>query len=138
HLTAAHRAMSRNLKRPPARALRVDADYFWNHVSRALNHHRIAHLQTEPGDLVFIVQGGARYLDPADLDRCEPRDRRQGSGAANLYIDVLNRGDCLPRGIFECNGPARRFRRETKPDLLLDRVHFDDDAVDLVRQIVAL
>jgi hypothetical protein len=43
----------------------------------------------------------------------KPRDGRQ-PGPADLHIDVLNRGNCLPRGLFEGDGPARRLGRESQ------------------------
>ncbi len=58
YLAAAHRAMFWNLKRAPPRALRVDADHFRNDIARSLNHHGIANLQTEPGNLILVVQRG--------------------------------------------------------------------------------
>ncbi len=138
HLAAAHRAMFRNLKRPPARALRVDADHFRNDIPRPLNHHGIANLQTEPADLILVVQSGARHRDAADLYRCEPSNGRQCARPAHLEIDILDGGDRLPRGIFERNGPAWSLSRESELDLLLDGIDFDHYAVDLISQIVAL
>ena len=44
----------------------------------------------------------------------------------------------LPRRVFECDGPARRFRREAQPPLLRDAVHLQHHAVDFIGQLFAL
>ena len=92
-------------------ALLFDAHDLWNHVARALNHHFVADLETEPLNLVLVMQRGARHRHAAHLDRPQVRHRRQRARAANLHFDRFHRRHRLPRRILIRNRPARRLRR---------------------------
>ena len=89
-------------------------------------------------DLVEVVEGRARDGRAGDLDRRHVRDRRQRPGPADVRDDVLDEGlDLLGREL-EGDRPARRPADHPEPRLLVDPVDLDDDAVGLVREVVAL
>ena len=76
--------------------------------------------------------------DAADFHRFEHGDRRERARAPHLKNDVVHYRGFLPRRIFVGDGPARRLRREAQFLLQRDFIHFDDDAVDFIRQLLAL
>ena len=92
-VAAAHRALLRHAERLAVGALRLHAHHFGDHVAAALDHHRVADLQAQPLDFVFVVQRGARNRDAAHLHRLQMRHRRERAGAAHLHLDVLDHGD---------------------------------------------
>ncbi len=47
------------------RALLDNAHDFRDHVAAALHQHRVADLDAQPRDFVFVVQRGARYRHAA-------------------------------------------------------------------------
>ena len=55
-----------------------------NHFAGALDQHGVANVQSQPLDLVHIVQRGAADGDAADLHRLEKRHRRQRARAPDL------------------------------------------------------
>src|SRR5438128_633361 len=111
---------------------------FGNHVAAALDQDFVADLDAEPGDLVLVVEGRARDGDTTHWDWLQMRDGGKSAGAANLHADVLDGGGRLPGGVLVGDRPARGFRCPSELSLQRDGIHFDDDAVDLVRQGLAL
>ena len=107
-------------------------------VPGALHDHRIADVQTQPLNFVHVVQRRPGNDDAADLNRLEHRHRRERACAAHLKQDVIYNRRFLARRIFICDGPPRRFRRETQFLLHREFVHLDHDAVDFIRQFLAL
>ena len=75
---------------------------------------------------------------PAHLHRLELRHGRQHARASDGGEDVHDARRRLARLELPGDGPARRARDLAEPALEPDVVHLDDDAVDLVRQRVAL
>ena len=138
HFAAADRAMFGHAERPALAALAHDAHHFRNHVAAAFHQHTIADLDSQPLDFVFVVQRGARDGDAADVDGLQVRHRRQRAGAAHLHFDIFDHGLGLLRGEFEGDGPARRFGGPAESSLLRDGIHLDHDAIDFVRQRLAL
>ncbi len=87
--------------------------------------------------LVEVVEGRPGDRRARDLDRRQVRDRRQRPGPADVRDDVLDeRLDLLGREL-EGDRPARRPADHPEPRLLVEAVDLDDDAVGLVRQVVA-
>ncbi len=136
-VAAADRALLRHAERPAARALLDDADHFRDHVAAALDEHRVADLDAEPLDLVFVVQRGAGDRNAADVNRLQMRHRRERSGAAHLDLDPFDHGGLLARRELEGDGPARRLGGPAELALLRDGIHLGHHAVDLVGQLVA-
>src|SRR5215204_1152926 len=77
-------------------------------------------------------------INTADGDRFKARHRCQRPGAANLGDYVENACRRLARFKLVRDGPARRAGDLSQPFLQLRAIHFDDQAIDLVRQGVAL
>ena len=71
-------------------------------------------------------------------DGLQPRDRRQFPGAAHLGNDVFDLRLSRVRGVFEGDGPARRFAGEAKFLLQRDAIDLHHDAVGFVGERVAL
>ena len=95
-------------------------------------------MQPQPLDFVHVVQRRAADRDAADLHRLEHRHRRERARAAHLKDDVVHDRRFLPRRIFVGHGPARGLGREAQFLLQRDFVHLDHDAVDFIRQFLAL
>ena len=88
-------------------------------------------------DLVEVVEGRPRDRRARDLDRRHVRDRRQRPGPTDVRDDVLDeRLDLLGREL-EGDRPARRPADHPEPGLLVEPIDLDDDAVGLVREVVA-
>ena len=134
--TATDRALTRkNIGDAAGRALVLDdADHLGDDVAGALHHDGIADADVLAGDLVLVVERGVRDHHAADRDGLEFRDRRQRAGAADLDLDGLQDGHGLLSGELVGDGPARRARHEPEPDLIGQRVHLVDDAVDVVAE----
>ena len=75
--------------------------------------------------------------DATDKHRHQPGNRRNRPGTAHLHANVLHHRHCLFRGKFMCHGKTGRARDESKPLLKLPPVHLIDDAVDVIRQLLA-
>ena len=121
-----------------AGAFRLDDFHdFWNHVAAAFNQNVISDLQAESFNLVFVMKSRSRNGNAAELHRLEHRHRRQRSGPAHLHDDVVYSRRRLSRCVFIGNGPARGLAGCAKSFLESRRIHFHDDAVDLVTEIVA-
>ena len=90
-LAAAHGARFRHAEGLAVRALRLHPHHLGNHIAAALDHHRVADLQAQPLDFVFVVQGGARNRHAAHLHRFQVRHRRQRAGAPHLHFDARPR-----------------------------------------------
>ena len=135
---AANRARLRHAKQLAMRALHLDANHFRNHIAASLHHYRVADLQAQPRDLVFVVKRRPRHRNAAHHLRRQMRNRRQRARSPHLHRDIDDFGLYLPRRIFERDGPARRLRGEPQPPLLRDAVDFEHDAIDLIRQSFAL
>ena len=112
--------------------------HFGDHVSPALDHDPVTDLHAQSLDLILVMQGGAGDGGAADENRCERGYRRELSGAAHLHQDVLNPGNAGARRVFIGNRPARRFAGEAQLVLNGSVVNLDDNAVNLVRQGIAL
>ncbi len=90
------------------------------------------------GDLVLVVQCGVGDDDAAHRHRLQPRHRRQGAGAANLNVDLLQHRRRLLGGELVRQAPARAARHEAQALLPVEPVHLVDDAVDVIAEVGAL
>ena len=98
----------------------------------------VADANALPAHLEQVVQGRVRDRRAADEDRLELGHRRQLAGAADLDLDRVERRRPLLRRILLRHRPARLARLEAELVLQGAVVDLVDDAVDLVRQGVAL
>src|SRR6266567_3143524 len=86
-------------------------------------------------DVVLIVQRDVLNDDAADADRIELADRREGAGAPDLDLDVLEHRDgALGRELVR-DRPARGARDKAKPLLPIDAVELVNDAIDVVVEL---
>src|SRR5690242_7663506 len=109
-----------------------------DHVAGALDDGEIADADVLALGLVHVVERGAFDRDAADADGLEARDRRQRAGASDLGLDIEYARRRLARLEFVGDRPARRAGDLAETPLQLQVVHLYDDAVDLVRQLLAL
>ena len=115
-----------------------DAHHLRDDVAGAAHDHRVADADVLARDLVLVVQRGVGHDHAADRDRLELGGGRERAGAADLDLDVEQRGgDLLGRELVG-DGPARRARDEAQPLLPVEPVDLVDDAVDVVAERGAL
>src|SRR5215472_2240100 len=107
-----------------------------NHVATAFHHDPIADLYTQALDLVHVVQRRPAHRSAADRHRFEPRYGSEFAGTSHLHADVFDSGHATARSVLVGDSPSRRFTGEAQPLLQAQGVHFDDDAVDFVGQLV--
>ena len=139
-LRAAHRTLGGHdeLAGVVGTAIENRADHFGNHVAGTPHDHRIADADVLAAHFVFVVQRRVRDRRAADEHRREPRNRRDRAGAADLHVDREQLRERFLRGEFVRERKARRARHEAELVLLVAPVDLVDDAVDVVRQAVAL
>src|SRR5262249_44479130 len=65
-----------------------------------------------------------------------PRYWSEFACTSDLHTNVFHFRDTAARRVLVSDGPARSFSREAQAVLYTRGVHFDDDAVNLVRQLV--
>ena len=135
---AARRALGRHHERALGAVAQVDdrADDLGDHVAGLAQHHGVADEHALALDLGGVVQ--RRQLDgrAADEDRLHHAVRRDPAGAADVDPDVEQLGGDLLGRVLERDRPARRPRRRPEPALHRHLVDLDDDAVDLVLDVV--
>ena len=134
---AAGRAIRGHAERAAFGRLGRHPHHLRDHVTAPLDHHAVADLQAEPGDLVLVVQGRARHRHPAHLDRPQPRPGGDGARPPHLHVDVLDHRFRLLGGRLAGDGPPRRLRRGAEPAPQGGVVELEHDAVDVVGQRVA-
>src|SRR6185437_7180714 len=74
----------------------------------------------------------------ADGERLELGERRELAGAADLDVDIEERGLRLLRREFVRDRPAWRTRDETETLLKIEAIDLVDDTVDVITEIGAL
>ena len=142
HERAAERARARRRERPrpaasgPHRQHR--ADDLGDHVAGLAHDHRVARPDVLGAHLVLVVQRRHADRRAADEHRLEHGERRRPAGAADRHLDVAQQRRALLRRELVGDRPPRRPRRRAEPGALLDVVDLDDDAVDLVAEVVAV
>ena len=113
------------------------ADDLGDDVAGLLEDHPVADPDVLAADLVEVVERGPGDGGAGDLGRREVGDRCQRPRPPDVRDDVLDDGlDLLGRELVG-DRPARRPADHPEPLLLVEPVDLDDDAVGLVRQLVA-
>ena len=112
--------------------------YLRNHVAAALHLHPIANFHAQPFDLVHVMQRGVSHRCASDQNRRQHRDWREFASAPHLNANVFQLCNPRSRCIFISNRPARSLARESEFILQRGTIHFQDDAVNLIRQRLAL
>ena len=95
-----------------------DGNDLGDDVATALDLDEVADADAEAGDLVGVVEGGARDGGAADRHRSERGDGRDLAGAADLEEDIFEAGDGGARGELVGDGPARGLAGEAEAALL--------------------
>ena len=118
-MSPAHRASMRKDK-----FLRFDRTFFQdhadnlrNHVSGALDNHRIADTNIFALNFIFIVKSGVRDDNAADIYGFQIGNRRECSGTSDLNANIVDFGKSLFGGKFMSNRPTWRARQKTEPIL---------------------
>ena len=112
-LTHNRRSTFRALRRHHeyARIIRAFLDdahhHLGNHVARASHHHSITDAHVFTCDFIRVVQRRIGHHHATDLDRCEPRHRRNRPCTPNLNGNILYQGRHLLRRKFMRERPAR-------------------------------
>ena len=113
------------------------ADDLGDDVAGLLEDDPVADPDVLAPDLVEVVERRPRDGRAGDLGRRQVGDRRQRPRPPDVRHDVLEeRLDLLGREL-EGDRPARRPADHPEARLLVEPVDLDDDAVGLVRQLVA-
>lgn len=84
-----------------------------NNIACALDIHKVTFAHVLAGNLVFIVQGGAGYKHPANVNRFQMCNRGQGTGAPDLNFYGVQARNGLFCGNF--HAMAQRGARPAKP-----------------------
>ena len=106
-----------------------------DNITRALDADSVADADTQPRDLICIVQRRIGDDDTTDRDRLEPRNRGQLAGTPHLNVDrEQSRLRALGRK-FMRDGPARCLGNEPQSRLPVEPIHFVDNTVDIERQV---
>src|SRR5436309_537351 len=113
-------------------------DDFGNYIAATLHQHPIADLHSEPINLVLVMQRRALHSRSADRYRTQCGQRSQLAGSSDLYEDVFDLSDTRTRCVLVGDSPTRGFAGKPKLPPQLRRIYFDDDAVDFIRELLAL
>ena len=116
---------------------RLDFQERLGFVARALDADAVADAETEPLNLVAIVQRDIGDDHAADSDWLEPADGRQLARPSDLDVDRFERRLRLLGREFVRQAPARRARNLAEPILPVEPVDLVDHAVDVERQVGA-
>ena len=138
------RAASRTTGTPSAlerraRALLGHAEDLRDDLAGLLDQHAIAAAEAEP--LRPDPSCGptrATTVVPDTSTGSSIGDRRDRAGAADVRLEVAQDRRDLARRELVGDRPARKLRRRAERGALREVVDLDDEAVDLVRQLVAL
>src|SRR5262249_19112377 len=115
-----------------------DLDDLRNDLTALLDENIVADFHSETFDLVFVMQRGARDCRAGQQNGLELGDWSQGPYSSHLNGDVAQQGCGLAGGELVGNRPSRRLGSSTQFLLKGGAVHFYDDTVDLVGQLIAL
>jgi len=115
-----------------------DAEDLRNDLAGFLEQHAIALAEPEPRDLIPVVDRRARHGRAGDVDGIEQRDRRDRTRAADVDLEVVQDRRDLARRELVGDRPARRLRGRAERAAHREVVDLDDEAIDLVRQRIAL
>ena len=113
-----------------------DPHHLRDDVAGLANHHRVADPDILLPQVILVMQGGPADRGTGHLDGLEQGERRDGAGTADIDHDVQDLGGLLLGRIFVGDLGARRFGGGAELRLLRQGVELDDDAVDLVGQLV--
>src|SRR5215470_5034969 len=114
------------------------ADDFWNHFTRAAHGDDIADAEILRVHVAFVVQRRHRDGDAADLGGFEHGIRVDAACPPDVHFDREQSSRHFLGRILERDRPAGFAADRAELALLLERVHFDDDAVRAIVERRAL
>ena len=114
------------------------ADDLGDDVTRPPCDDRVTDEHALAPDLVGVVQGRHADGHPTHPHGREHREGRDPAGTPDIDRDVTQRRRHLFGRVLVGDGPARRLRGGAQPPLQAQVVDLDDDAVDLVLDVVAM
>ena len=117
---------------------KVDADDFGDDIPPLFNGDEIANSDVFPGDLLLIVQRGARNGTAREKNRLELCNGGEDARPADLDGDIENAGMGLFGRELIGDGGAGGLARRAENVIGGQVVHFDDDPIDLKGKLGAL
>ena len=112
----------------------IHVDDLGDDLAPFFHEHAVSDHQSQPLDLIVIVQRRAGYRGAAQFHRLQNSHRRQDARTAHPRFHVQQAAGHALGGEFEGDGPARRFGRRAHALLEFQIIHLHDDPVDLERQ----
>jgi hypothetical protein len=109
-----------------------------DHVTRALDAHDVAVPEVLAPELLAVVQRRARHGHAADDHRPQEGEGGEDPGAPHRDVDLVDACDLLARRELEGERSPGMVRRHAHARARRQIVDLDDDAVDLVVEVVAL
>ena len=100
--------------------------------------HQVPDAHPLAGHLGGVVQGGPRHRGPGHADRLHNAERGDPAGTAHLDVNVQQPGTDLLGRVLVGGGPARHPGGVPHTVLEGAGVHLEDNAVDLVEEVVAV
>ena len=107
-------------------------------VARLAQHDRVPDEHPLAGDLGGVVEGGAGHRGAGHQDRLHDPEGRHPAGAPHLDVDVQQTGVDLLGRVLVGGRPPGHAGGVAELCLQEDRVELEDDAVDLVDEVVAV
>ena len=109
--------------------LEIDGEDGGDDLSCFFDVNEISHADVFAGDLLEVMQGGARNGGTAEEDGIEFGDGGNNPAAANLKGDGVEAGFGLFGGVFVSDGPARGFFGGEENALLIEAVDLDNGSI---------
>ncbi len=106
--------------------------HLWNDVPTPNHDHGVTNSYIELRQVVLIVKARAADRNSADPHRLEVRHWGDGTSATHLIADRLEDGGHLRWRILQGGRPSWGARHEAERLLLVNAVHLDHCAIDLV------
>ena len=113
------------------------AEHLGDHITGLADHHRVADQHTLAFDLGGVVQCRHAHRGSGDAHRSHERERGDASGAADVDLDIDQRGLGLFRRVLVRHRPPGRPRGRAQAPLLGEVVDLDHHAIDLVLDLMA-
>ena len=114
------------------------ADHLGDHVARLAYDHRVAGPHVLGLDLIFVVQRRDPDCGAPDKDGFEHREGRCLALATDRHLDVAQQRRALLGRELVRDRPLRRVGCRAQRALAFDRIDLDDDAIDLVGEVVPM
>ena len=105
-----------------------------NDLAGFFDDDRIADSQTQSFDLIEVVERRMPHRRSGQLHRVHNRPRRNGSQLTHLIVNASQNAVRLLGCELVCDAPARIATGRAEYLTLLEYIHFDHQAIRLIRQ----